>query len=126
MVWAVAPADDPDAVERAYHAISAELLGTPGLLGNQLLREPADPARYVVVSEWAGMAEFAVWERGADHRGTTSPLRPYQDRNRRPAIYEEVAAYGSAGRALGAADYEPVPGGERSRRLRRWMRFRLR
>jgi heme-degrading monooxygenase HmoA len=126
MVWAVAPADDPDAVERAYHAISAELVGTPGLLGNQLLRERGAPARYVVVSEWAGMAEFVAWERGADHRGTTSPLRPHQDPNLRSAIYEEVAAYGPAGRSTGASEHEPVPGGERSRPPRRRRRFRLR
>jgi hypothetical protein len=71
------------------------------------------------------MAEFVAWERGADHRGTTSPLRSYQDPDRRPAIYEEVAAYGPAGRFT-AADYEPVPGGDRPPPRRRRRRFRLR
>ncbi|WP_322778061.1 antibiotic biosynthesis monooxygenase family protein [Frankia sp. Cas4] len=97
MIWALAPADDPDAVERAYHAISPKLAGAPGLLGNQLLRDPGDPARYVVVSEWTNITNFAAWEARADHRTITSPLRPYQDPQQRPAIYVEMAAYGPTG-----------------------------
>ncbi|EIV91134.1 antibiotic biosynthesis monooxygenase [Frankia sp. QA3] len=97
MLWAVDPPDDPGAVERAYHAISSKLVGTPGLLGNTLQRSAADSSRYVVVSVWSGMTEFSAWEQGADHRGTTSPLRPLQDPERRPVIYTEVAAYGPQG-----------------------------
>jgi len=97
MIWAVAPEDGPAAVERAYHEISAALVGTPGLLGNQLMRSVHDPGRFVVVSEWTSMADFAAWEQGASHKPTTSPLRPFQDPDRRPVIYEEVAAYGEAG-----------------------------
>jgi heme oxygenase (mycobilin-producing) len=97
MIWAVAPAGGPGAVEAAYHEISAQLVGTPGLLGNQLMRAAHDPTRFVVVSEWTSMAEFAAWERDASHRPTTSPLRPLQDPDRRPVIYEQVAAYGESG-----------------------------
>ena len=105
MLWAVAPADDPGAVERAYHEISSRLVGTPGLLGNRLLRSAADPSRFAVLSEWSSMAEFAAWEGGADHRPTTSPLRPYQDPAMRAAVYTEVAAYGPDG---------PLPAGASS------------
>jgi heme-degrading monooxygenase HmoA len=97
MIWAVVPADGPDAVEAAYHEISRHLVGTPGLVGNQLMRSAHDPSRFVVVSEWTSMAEFAAWEQGTSHRPTTSPLRPFQDPDRRPVIYEEVAAYGETG-----------------------------
>jgi len=97
MLWAVDPPDDPGAVERAYREISSKLVGTPGLLGNRLQRSAADPSRYAVVSVWSGMTEFSAWERGANHRGTTSPLRPLQDPERRPVIYTEVAAYGPDG-----------------------------
>ncbi|MBL7501039.1 antibiotic biosynthesis monooxygenase [Frankia sp. CNm7] len=97
MIWAVDPADAPGAVEAAYHEISSQLVGTPGLLGNQLMRSAHDPSRFVVVSEWAGMAEFVAWERDASHKPTTSPLRPLQDPDRRPVIYEQVAAYGETG-----------------------------
>ncbi|WP_045875290.1 antibiotic biosynthesis monooxygenase family protein [Pseudofrankia sp. DC12] len=97
MIWAVAPAGGPAAVEAAYHEISAQLVGTPGLLGNQLMRAARDPGRFVVVSEWASMADFAAWEQGASHKPATSPLRPLQDPDRRPVIYEEVAAYDESG-----------------------------
>ncbi len=103
MLWAVDPAGEPGAVERAYHEISSKLVGTPGLLGNTLQRSVSDPTRYAVVSVWSSMAEFSAWEQGANHRGTTSPLRPLQDPERRPAIYTEVAAYGPQG------PFDPAP-----------------
>ncbi|WP_018638253.1 antibiotic biosynthesis monooxygenase family protein [Parafrankia elaeagni] len=97
MLWAVEPAGDPGAVERAYHEISSKLVGTPGLLGNRLLRSAAEPSRFAVVSEWTSMAEFAAWESGAEHKPATSPLRPLQDPEMRAVIYTEVAAYGPDG-----------------------------
>ncbi|CUU53561.1 Heme-degrading monooxygenase HmoA [Parafrankia irregularis] len=97
MLWAVDPSDDPGAVERAYHEISSKLVGTPGLLGNRLLRSAAEPSRFAVVSEWTGMAEFAAWESGAEHKPATSPLRPLQDPAMRAVIYTEVASYGPDG-----------------------------
>lgn len=83
------------AVADAYHRISRSLAGTPGLLGNRLMREVGG-AGFVVMSEWESMAAFQAWERGPTHRETTSPLRPYQDSSRGRAfgIYEVVAAYG--------------------------------
>lgn len=93
MIHAIA---DAEGVERAYHQISAALQGTPGLLGNELLREfgRADGG-FVVLSEWESMAAFEAWEQGADHRTTTAPLRPYQDTSRgRPfGLYEVIARY---------------------------------
>jgi heme-degrading monooxygenase HmoA len=70
------------AVEEAYHRISKELADTPGMLGNELLRDVTDPGGYAVLSEWESLAAFRDWEAGAGHRGTTSPLRPYQDTGR--------------------------------------------
>ncbi|OHV36595.1 MULTISPECIES: antibiotic biosynthesis monooxygenase family protein [Pseudofrankia] len=98
MIWAAAPEDRPEAVEEVYHQISAELVGTPGLLGNHLMRSIHDPSRFVVVSEWTNMADFVAWEQDARHKPTTSPLRSLHDPDRRPVIYEEVAAYGATGR----------------------------
>jgi heme-degrading monooxygenase HmoA len=36
----------------------------------------------LVMSEWQSLAAFQAWESGVDHRSSTSPLRPYQDRER--------------------------------------------
>ncbi|MGX4692070.1 antibiotic biosynthesis monooxygenase family protein [Streptomyces sp. JNUCC 63] len=86
---------DVSAVAEAYHRISKDLAGTPGLLGNELLREVTDPGAYAVLSEWESIAAFRNWEAGSSHRGTTSPLRPYQDGERPSpfALFEVTAAY---------------------------------
>jgi len=95
LVYASTPDDTPDAVDDAYHRISVELAGTPGLVGNELMRSAVEPASYVVMSEWENLAAFQAWEQGQNHRNTTAPLRPYQDR--RPGgpfgLYEVVASY---------------------------------
>lgn len=95
LVYARTPAEDADAVAREYHKISKVLAGTPGLLGNELVRSVGEPGAFIVMSEWASLTAFQDWERGADHRQTTAPLRPYQDAGagRTFGIYEVVAAY---------------------------------
>lgn len=65
-------------VREAYHVVSRRLRPVAGLLGNELLRSVADPAGFVVVSRWTDLAAFREWERGAGHRDTTAPLRPFQ------------------------------------------------
>ncbi|WP_242614001.1 antibiotic biosynthesis monooxygenase family protein [Actinomadura roseirufa] len=96
MVYASAPDADATAVEDAYHVISRALDGTPGLLGNVLLRSVRDPSAFVVMSEWRDAEAFRTWEEGAAHRDTTAPLRPLQNGAGPGApfgIYEVVAAY---------------------------------
>ncbi|GLW06788.1 antibiotic biosynthesis monooxygenase [Microtetraspora sp. NBRC 13810] len=95
LIYAAAPSDEPGAVEAAYHRISGDLAGTPGLLGNELLRAADDPAAFVVMSEWESLDAFRAWEEGAGHRDTTAPLRRYQRApGTRPfGIYEVTAAY---------------------------------
>jgi heme oxygenase (mycobilin-producing) len=95
LVYATAADAGRAAVEAAYHTISADLAGTPGLLGNTLMHSVHDEARFVVLSEWADLAAFRSWEAGAAHRQTTSPLRPFQDGSRGSAfgVYEVIAAY---------------------------------
>jgi heme-degrading monooxygenase HmoA len=90
------PAVARAAVFEAYHRISAELSGTPGLLGNELLGSTLDPDRFAVLSEWEDRAAFQAWESGPNHESRTSPLRPFQDRGngyRHYEIYEVVASY---------------------------------
>lgn len=95
LIYTAAPSDEPGAVEEAYHQISRDLAGTPGLLGNELLRATDDPAAFVVMSEWESLAAFRSWEEGAAHRGTTAPLRRYQRApGGRPfGVYEVTAVY---------------------------------
>jgi heme-degrading monooxygenase HmoA len=101
LVYASAPDADSDAVREAYHQISGKLRGTPGLLGNELLRSTSDPGAYVVVSQWRDLAAFQAWEEGADHRATTAPLRPLQTPGMSAGIYEVTAAYTEQAQAVG-------------------------
>lgn len=85
------------AVRAAYHEVSERLADVPGMLGNELLRNPFDPSALAVMSRWESLAAFQKWEAGAGHREDTAPLRPYRD-TRTPApfaVYEVDAAYPS-------------------------------
>lgn len=87
------------AVEAAYQLVSARMAGVPGLLGNELLRSSTDPTSLVVASRWADRAAFEAWERGAEHRQDTAPLRPYRDdRLAVPfGVYEVASAWDAQG-----------------------------
>jgi heme-degrading monooxygenase HmoA len=94
IVWHRATDDGVAGLERAYHAISEQLDGTPGLLSNELLRAVRKPGYFAVLSEWTSLAAFQEWEQGPGHRKDTSPLRSYQEKDRPGGHYEiyEVAA----------------------------------
>lgn len=102
VVYARAEPADAGALEEAYHRVSHDLAGTPGLLANELLRSVTDGQAYAVMSEWESVAAFSAWEQGATHRGTTAPLRPFQDRGRGATfeIYAVTAEYPQRGRRL--------------------------
>lgn len=86
---------DHEALAEAYHAVSAELAGTPGLIGNELLASVHDPSWVLVMSEWKDRESFDAWEKGAAHKGQTAPLRPFRDtRMPRPfGVFEVQAEY---------------------------------
>ncbi|MEV0980896.1 antibiotic biosynthesis monooxygenase [Streptomyces sp. NPDC049915] len=83
------------AVREAYHRVSERLAGVPGMLGNELLRSPADPTALAVMSRWESLEAFRTWEAGSGHRQDTAPLRPFRDtRTGVPfAVYQVDAAY---------------------------------
>ncbi|MFI0349077.1 antibiotic biosynthesis monooxygenase family protein [Actinomadura sp. 9N407] len=95
VLYVADPEDGPGSVEAAYHAVSRALAGTPGLVGNSLLRAVDDPRSFAVLSEWSGLDAFRSWEDGADHRGVTASLRPFQAVGRAEAfrVYEVAASY---------------------------------
>ncbi|KAF4407482.1 MULTISPECIES: antibiotic biosynthesis monooxygenase [Streptomyces] len=69
------PEQEAEELRLAYKGISAALAGTAGLLGNELLRDTADPRAWTVMSVWRDLPSFRVWEDGPDHRAQTAPLR---------------------------------------------------
>ncbi|MEV0593256.1 antibiotic biosynthesis monooxygenase family protein [Nonomuraea cavernae] len=95
LVYATASGDSPGELADAYHRVSRELSGTPGLLGNELLRSLTQPGGFLVMSEWDSLDSFRAWETGTRHRQTTAPLRSFQDSSRGPSfgLYTVTAAY---------------------------------
>lgn len=81
MVLATIRRGDEEAFERDYAAMTARMKGTPGLVGDELLRhttgtdvmpgaEPdpeGDGTGYVLLSEWESREAFLTWERNSVH-----------------------------------------------------------
>ncbi|MDH2427187.1 antibiotic biosynthesis monooxygenase [Sphaerisporangium sp. TRM90804] len=91
LVWHGA-ADDRDALEETYHKVSAELAGTPGLVGNELWRSATDPATYAIMSEWRDIESFNAWADDPGQHLATAPLRRFRTAADRAAEVYEVAA----------------------------------
>jgi heme-degrading monooxygenase HmoA len=93
LLFAASPT--PGAVADAYHRISRDLAGTPGLLRNALLEHVDTGDRFVVFSEWESLNAFRDWEATAEHRMVTAPLRPYHDRSMSGGygVYRVAAEY---------------------------------
>lgn len=87
--------DDPADIEHAYHRVSSQMEGTPGLLGNELLHSIHDPTGFVVSSRWTRVEAHRGWAEGPVHDDVTAPLRPFRDsRLDRPfGVYQVRAEY---------------------------------
>jgi heme oxygenase (mycobilin-producing) len=92
VIWYRCPGGT-DEIVGIFGRIAGRLNGTPGLLNSELLQSYGESDSVAVMSEWESLEAFRTWESGANHRGTTAPLRMYQDRRRdRPFEIYEVAA----------------------------------
>jgi heme oxygenase (mycobilin-producing) len=65
------------AFEDAFEQVRANVRGTSGHLGDQLLRAGEEPGTYILLSEWRSREEFLAWEESPVHRQLTTPMRPY-------------------------------------------------
>jgi heme-degrading monooxygenase HmoA len=83
MVFAKINRTDADAFEAAYAQVTANVRGTAGHLGDELLRrrEPPDaegePLSYILLSEWESKDAFLAWEESVAHVAKRSPMHPY-------------------------------------------------
>jgi len=107
LLYASAPAGEPDAVHNVYHQISQRLAGTPGLLKSELLQDISHAGDFVIMSEWSSLDAFRSWDGGPDHTSATAPLRPYHNHDRGYGrafgVYQVTAEY----RAPAAQGDEP-------------------
>lgn len=69
--------NDQDAFENAFTTVSSSVLGTPGHVRDELLRDSNEPGAYILMSEWLSREAFLKWETSPIHMQKTLPLRPY-------------------------------------------------
>ena len=77
--------------EAAYVEVTTAVKGTPGHVHDELLRQPGQPGRYILLSEWESKEAFLAWEDAPIHRATTTPMRQYWAGRVERFIYEVAA-----------------------------------
>ena len=65
--------------EPAWRAIAERVRREPGNLRQTLSRDPADPASFVVTSDWESREAFARFERSPEQDELTAPLRSMRE-----------------------------------------------
>jgi heme-degrading monooxygenase HmoA len=94
MVFAKINREDADAFETAYAQVTANVRGTAGHIGDELLRrrEPPDPSEeplsYILLSEWESKEAFLAWEESLAHVAKRSPMHPYWAGTNERIIYD--------------------------------------
>lgn len=64
-----------DDFEREWRAIAEEVRKAPGNLRQALTRDPDDPDRFMVTSDWSDREAFSQFERSPEQDELTAPLR---------------------------------------------------
>ena len=95
MVRAQVRQADAVAFEAAFAEVTRKVRGTPGHLGDELLRGD-EPGSYILLSEWESREAFLAWEDAPIHRQTTTPMRPYWGGPVTRTIYDVAVRLGSA------------------------------
>jgi heme-degrading monooxygenase HmoA len=94
MVFAKIDRGDEEAFEAAYAQVTASVKGTPGHIGDELLKrkEPPDPdgepRSYVLLSEWESKERFLDWENAPVHTEKRNPMTPYWSGKVERIIYD--------------------------------------
>jgi len=83
--------DDAARFEEAYLQVAARMKGTPGLFGDQLLRDVGGDGRYVLLSEWEDERSFQKWHEEPNHTMTTAPMRPFWAGRPEPRVLSVAA-----------------------------------
>jgi len=81
---------EEEAFERAFADVAARMKGTPGHIGDELLRDVRAPGSYVLVGEWTNREDFQTWFDAPGHQETTTPMRRYWAGRARHGVYEVV------------------------------------
>lgn len=69
--------EDIDSFTEGFVKVSQTVKGTPGHIKDELLRDPAKPLHFILLSEWSSREDFLRWAESPMHREATTPIRPY-------------------------------------------------
>jgi heme-degrading monooxygenase HmoA len=65
--------------EREWRAIAEQVRRAPGNLRQALVRDPDDPDRFVITSDWSTREAFGAFERSPEQDELTAPLRELRE-----------------------------------------------
>jgi heme-degrading monooxygenase HmoA len=65
--------------EKAWRAIAEQVRRAPGNVRQTLLRDPADPSSFLLMSDWESPEAFRQFERSPEQDDLTAPLRELRE-----------------------------------------------
>ena len=75
--------------EQAWQAVAERTRQVPGNIRQTLLRDPAEPASFVITSDWESREAFGAFERSPEQDALTAPLRELRE-SARMLLHEVV------------------------------------
>ena len=61
--------------ERVWRTVAERVRAEPGNIRQTLMRDPSDPADYVIASDWESREAFTRFERSPEQDALTAPIR---------------------------------------------------
>ena len=78
--------------ERAWKAVARLAAQAPGNLRQALLRDPREPGRFVISTDWATAEDFRTFERSPEQEAATAPLRRLRE-SASMSVFEVAVAF---------------------------------
>jgi heme-degrading monooxygenase HmoA len=89
MVHTIIDPANCEAFEEAFLKVSEAVHGTPGHIGDELIRDTSEEATYVLLAEWETEQAFLDWVGDPRHLEASAPMYPFwQDGITDRRIYE--------------------------------------
>lgn len=102
----VAPGEE-DAFERAYQIVASRLAGTPGLVREELLKEPGSYV-YHIFAEWETEQDFVNWVEDPSHADQSGPLARWLSVEFARRVFEIRYRPAQHQRTPGTPEFPPV------------------
>jgi 2-polyprenyl-6-methoxyphenol hydroxylase-like FAD-dependent oxidoreductase/heme-degrading monooxygenase HmoA len=107
LTTSVGPGEEA-AFERAYEIVTKRLVGTPGLIREELLKEPGSNV-YHIFAEWESEQDFINWVEDPSHAEQSGPLVRWLSVDFARKLYEIRFRPPQNTGTPGTAEFTPVP-----------------